>query len=184
MTEPRTGTAVVHGRFQPLHIGHMEYLMAGYERCGTLIVGITNPDPWQIRPEPTAPHRADPEANPFTFYERLLMVDGALREYGADPAAFRIVPFPHAFPERIEHYIPHDAKLFITIYDAWGEEKLRRFQELGRDTEVLWRRTETVTSGTDIRQRIKADLPWRHLVPSAVASVIEQVIDRKRALHG
>lgn len=164
--------ASVHGRFQPLHEGHLEYLLAGARRCRVLVVGITNPDPWQVRAEPTAPHRGDGTANPFTFYERLLMVEGALRDNGLADSEFRIVPFPHGFPERLHHYLPVDAPILLTIYDAWGEEKQRRFQELGRATEVLWRRDTTVTSGTDIRRRLRAGEPWEHLVPPATARVI------------
>ena len=35
---------VIHGRFQMLHHGHMEYLLAGKKRCQRLIIGISNPD--------------------------------------------------------------------------------------------------------------------------------------------
>jgi hypothetical protein len=40
-----------------------------------LVVGITNPDPWQVRDEPTEPARGAPPANPCTYYERHLMVE-------------------------------------------------------------------------------------------------------------
>jgi cytidyltransferase-like protein len=164
--------ASVHGRFQPLHLGHLEYLLAGARRCRTLVVGITNPDPWQVRAEPTAPHRGDDSANPFTYYERMLMVDGALRDAGVPGTAFRIVPFPHSFPERLHHYLPDDAHILLTIYDTWGEEKERRFRALGRTTEVLWRRDTTVTSGTELRRLLRAGREWEHLVPAATARVI------------
>ena len=175
MTGRLADVAVVHGRFQPLHLGHLEYLLAGKRRCRLLVVGITNPDPWQIKVEPASPHRNAGTANPFTYYERHLMVEGALREAGVPDDEFRIVPFPHSFPERLHHYLPDDALLLLTIYDSWGEEKLRRFQQLGRPTEVLWRRTETVTSGTDIRRRVVAGEPWEHLVPKATAEVVRTV---------
>ena len=35
---------VVHGRFQPLHLKHMEYILAAKMRCRKLYIGITNPD--------------------------------------------------------------------------------------------------------------------------------------------
>jgi len=165
--------ASVHGRFQPLHLGDLEYLLAGARRCRTLVVGITNPDPWQVRAEPAAPHRGDGSANPFTYYERLLMVEGALRDSGVADTAFRVVPFPHSFPERLHHYLPAEARILLTVYDSWGEEKERRFRELGRVTEVLWRRHTTVTSGTEVRRRLRAGLPWEHLVPAATARVIQ-----------
>lgn len=35
---------VVHGRFQPLHLKHMEYILAAKVRCRKLYIGVTNPD--------------------------------------------------------------------------------------------------------------------------------------------
>ena len=37
-------TGVIHGRFQVLHLKHMEYLLAAKMRCQTLYIGITHPD--------------------------------------------------------------------------------------------------------------------------------------------
>ena len=165
-------TGVAHGRFQPLHHGHLEYLLAAKERCRELIVGITNPDPAQIAYEPTDPGRGEAAANPFTYYERLLMVERALTGAGVPREEFRIVPFPHSFPERLWCYAPRSARYFITIYDAWGEAKQARFTDLGLDVEVLWRRTSKVTTGSAIRARIGAGQPWEHLVDPGVAATI------------
>jgi cytidyltransferase-like protein len=82
MMSDRHPLAVIHGRFQPLHLGHLEYLLAGAARCHTLVIGITNPDPAQTVEEPADPARGRPEANPCTFYERYLMVEAALVEAG------------------------------------------------------------------------------------------------------
>lgn len=175
---------VIHGRFQPLHIGHMEYLLAGKARCDLLVVGITNPDPWQVKVETTNALRSEPAANPCTYYERYLMVEGALLDSGIALGDFRIVPFPHSFPERLRHYAPLEAEYFLTIYDHWGEAKLQRFQELRLQTHVLWRRTSTVTSGSAVRQLIAAGETWTHLVPAATAQVVEEfgIAERIRKL--
>jgi cytidyltransferase-like protein len=171
--EDRARVGVVHGRFQPLHLGHLEYLLAAQRLCQTLVVGITSPDPWLRGSEPTNSVRGEPEANPFTFYERYLMVQRSLRGAGVDPAATQIVPFPHSYPERLCHYAPIDALYFLTIYDAWGEAKLQRFQDLGLRTRVLWRRDWRLTSGTEVRALIRGGGPWQPLLPDAVVPVIE-----------
>jgi len=165
---------VIHGRFQPLHLGHLEYLLAGKRACETLIVGITNPDPGEIVFEPSDPERGKPAANPCTYYERHLMIEGALLDSGIELTAFRIAPFPHSHPDRLLNYVPKDALFLLTIYDAWGETKLRRLADLQLKTHVLWRRNSKVTSGSEVRRRILTNESWEHLVPPAVARVIRQ----------
>jgi len=168
----RVPVAVIHGRFQPLHLGHLEYLLAGARTCDVLVVGITNPDPTLTEFEPSDPRRGSAEANPFTFYERYLMVEGALREAGVAAESLRIVPFPHGTPERLHHYAPRDALHLLTVYDDWGEVKLHRFKQIGCPVRVLWRRSEKVTSGSEVRRRIRSGEAWEHLVPPAVAGVV------------
>lgn len=169
-----TDVGVVHGRFQPLHVGHLEYLLAGWRACEQLVVGITNPDPTTVVVEPTQPDRHLPESNPFTYYERYLMAEAALIGAGVHRDQFRIVPFPHSRPELLPSYVPRDAVHFLTVYDDWGEEKLHRLGELGMKTHVLWRRTHKVTTGTEIRRLLAAGQPWQHLVPPGVAAVLTE----------
>lgn len=181
MTCARIGC--VHGRFQPFHLGHLEYAMAGAGRCDLLLIGITNPDPSLTKPEATDVERGRPESNPFSFYERYAMVEGAMLENGLGRERFRIVPFPHSFPELLRHYVPPNALHFVTIYDAWGEAKLERFRELGFATEVLWRREEKLTTGSEIRRRLRAGQSVVTLVPGAVKDVIEAKQAMKGAGH-
>jgi cytidyltransferase-like protein len=177
--------AVIHGRFQPLHIGHLEYLLAGKRACDLLVIGITNPDPWQAGEEESDRERGRPESNPCTFYERYLMAEGAMLESGAGREQFRVVPFPHSYPERLRYYAPRDALYLLSIYDGWGEVKLERFRDLGLRTHVLWRRDQKITSGTEVRARIRTGRPWDHLVPPACARVIREcgIEERIRAEH-
>jgi nicotinamide-nucleotide adenylyltransferase/phosphinothricin biosynthesis protein PhpF len=165
---------VIHGRFQPLHYGHLEYLLAGAERADILVVGITNPDPDLTTAEPADPGRGKSESNPFTYYERYLMVEGALREAGIPAQRLRIVPFPHGFPERLPYYAPPEAVYLLTIYDEWGEVKLERFGQLGFATEVMWRRSDKPISGTLVRAAIAAGRDLAELVPPAVCRVIKE----------
>lgn len=166
---------VVHGRFQPLHHGHMEYILAGLAQCRHLLVGITNPDLARSAESTSDPNRGLPSANPFTYHERMRMVCDALVERGIDRARFDVVPFPISFPELLPSYIPAGACLFVTVYDTWGDEKLATLSRLGWDTQVLWRRTiaERFTTGSEVRRRIRAGLSWKELVPPAVASVVQ-----------
>jgi len=71
---------MVHGRFQPFHNGHLEYVLEAAGHCRELLVGITNPGPDPVPAEPASPHRHLAEANPFPFAERSAMIRAALAE--------------------------------------------------------------------------------------------------------
>jgi cytidyltransferase-like protein len=165
---------VIHGRFQPLHFGHLEYLLAGADRCDLLIVGITNPDPSQVVQEETDTARGMAEANPCTYYERYVMVERALTEAGVARERLRIVPFPHGHPQRLRYYAPADAVYLMTIYDGWGLSKLDRFHALGLRTDVMWKRDDKPISGSLVRSQIAAGHDWHNLVPPAVARTIKE----------
>jgi nicotinamide mononucleotide adenylyltransferase len=168
-------TGVIHGRFQVLHNDHLKYLMAGKSRCRHLVVGITNPDPSLTGQENADPHRSDLFANPFTYYERYMMVQAVLKAEGVLSDAFSIVPFPINFPELLKYYVPLDATFFLTIYDDWGKKKLERFRSLLLNVEVLWERalSEKGISGDSIRRRIVEGKPWEELVPESTRHLIQ-----------
>lgn len=173
---PLAETGVIHGRFQVLHHDHLRYLLAGKALCRHLVVGVTNPDPTLTRPEPEDPHRSAAAANPLSYYERQQLVRAALEEVGVPAGEYTIVPFPINVPELYAHYAPLDAVFFLTIYDEWGRRKLRRFEELGLRTHVLWEREEggKGISGTEVRRRMARGEPWRDLVPASVAALLER----------
>jgi nicotinamide-nucleotide adenylyltransferase len=167
---------VIHGRFQVLHNDHMQYLMAGVPHCQHLIVGITNAEPEMVQAEDADPQRSSAAANPLTYYERYQLVRSALVEYGVDLSRFSIVPLPISHPERYCNYVPLDAVFFLSIYDDWGRQKREYFESLGLQTFVLRDVTleEKGISGTDVRQLMKDGQPWKHLVPTTVAELLEQ----------
>jgi nicotinamide-nucleotide adenylyltransferase len=172
---------VIHGRFQVLHNDHLKYLLAGKERCNHLVVGITNPEPGLTGDDEADPDRSRPEANPFTYYERYRMVNAALLGAGVDSVQFSIVPFPVNFPDRYNYYVPMDAVFYLTIYDRWGEKKLRMFSDKGLRTEILWRCTqeEKGLSSTMIRGLIRAGAQWENLVPEKVVPIIQEIISNR-----
>jgi nicotinamide-nucleotide adenylyltransferase len=169
-------TGVIHGRFQVLHNDHLKYLLAGKSRCRHLVVGITNPDPNLTCAEHSDPHRSDSFANPLTYFERFLMVRAALKAEGIDPDDLSIVPFPINYPDLFKYYVPLDATFFLTIYDDWGREKLRRFQSLGLNVEVLWERplSKKGICGNQVRLRIAEGKPWEEMVPESTRRLIQE----------
>ena len=122
------------------------------------------------------PHRSTPLANPLTYYERYLMTQAALLEQGLRLTEFSIVPFPINVPELIKYYVPLDAIFFLTIYDDWGRQKKDYFQSLGLKIQVLWEvpLEQKGLSSSDIRDLMRKDEKWEHLVPTSVAKLMKQ----------
>jgi cytidyltransferase-like protein len=170
----RRATGAAHGRFQPFHHGHLEYVLAAKSRCEFLFVGITNPDPEFDAVSTVNRRRSDPAANPFSYHERRLMIEGSLLDAGVPRHEFEVVPFPINTPWRIRHYIAATTRHYVTIYDQWGIEKVRLLESAGLDVEVLWTRDESqrFTSGLRIRQLLASDGNWRPFVPAHVAAII------------
>jgi nicotinamide mononucleotide adenylyltransferase len=166
---------MVHGRFQPFHNGHLEYLRGAYERSIEVFVGITNPDPARIKPEASDPLRHLPESNPWTYAERLLMVKAAARDAGLDLSRVHVIPFPVNEPELWAAYVPPGVTQYIRLFSAWGGTKLDRFREAGYEVVVLDEGVEKQVSGADVRTALREDGDWEALVPTGVARVIRSL---------
>ncbi|MBY9003370.1 MAG: adenylyltransferase/cytidyltransferase family protein [Candidatus Lokiarchaeota archaeon] len=169
-------SGVIHGRFQILHNDHIKYLMAGKNLCNHLIVGITNPDPTLTKDSNANPHRSTSINNPLTYYERMVMVREALIEVGLTLSEFSIVPFPINLPELLKYYVPLDIVFFLSIYDDWGRQKKKYFEELGLKIHVLWEVTleEKGLSGSNIRKAMINDEPWEDFLPKSVIKLVNE----------
>jgi nicotinamide mononucleotide adenylyltransferase len=169
-------TGLIHGRFQVLHNDHLAYLLSGKSCCKKLIVGITNPDSSQTKPDDADIQRSQPTANPLTYYERYMLVHAALTEAGLTCDEFTIVPLPINCPELISNYAPADATYFLSIYDDWGRKKQQVLEGLGLNVVVLSERSmaEKGLSATEVRRRIITGESWRQLVPDAVFRLLTE----------
>jgi nicotinamide-nucleotide adenylyltransferase len=173
---PRNPVGMVHGRFQPFHLGHLAYALAAAARCTRLVVGLTNPDPLRTRFEPDDPERARPEANPFPYHLRERMVRAALSEGGVPPLQVSVVPFPVSDPDLWPFYVPDGAVHFLRVFDAWGAAKVARLRAAGYEAVDLGEGARKTLSGSEVRRRWRAgDASWRELVPPSVAALMATV---------
>lgn len=166
----------VHGRFQPFHDGHLEYVLRARQRCERLIVGITAADATEVRKEAASPHRHEPASNPFTYFERLQMIRDTLLPEGLGPHDFAVVPFPIQEPGLIGNYVPGGTVHFVRVYSRWEEEKTRRLRDEGHLVEVLDPGEGKKVSGTEVRRLMREGLPWEHLVPRGAAEIIHRIL--------
>jgi cytidyltransferase-like protein len=161
---------MIHGRFQPFHNGHLEYLRGAAERSDEVWVGITNPDPARVKEEPSDPLRHLPESNPYSYAERLLMVKAAAADEGID---VHVIPFPVNEPELWDAYVPRDVTQYIRLFSDWGGTKLDRLRAAGYEVVVLDEGAEKQISGVDVRAALRDGGDWRALVPPGVARVLD-----------
>ena len=166
-------TGCVTGRFQPLHLDHLELLLYVLERHDRLVVAITNPDPARRTPEVANPARHLPESNPFTYWERLRFVRVALAEAGVEDHRIDVVPFPMDRPAEGFAYAPAGAVQYVRIYSPWEREKIERLRAAGWRVAVVDAPPRKALAGTDVREALRAGGEWREALPAAVARLVE-----------
>jgi nicotinamide-nucleotide adenylyltransferase len=160
---------MIHGRFQPFHNGHLEYLRGAAERSDEIFVGITNPDPTRIKEEPSDPLRHLPESNPFSYVERLLMVTAVAEDEGIRA---HVIPFPVNEPELWAAYVPQGVTQYLRLFSDWGGTKLERMRDAGYEVVILDEGASKELSGAEVRAAMREGRAWQELVPPGVARVI------------
>lgn len=174
----------VHGRFQPPHLGHFEYIHEAMNLCDFLWIGIARPDIREYDPCEVAKHRADVANNPLTYFERITIIEQMLIESGKSRLQFGFVPFPIDKPERLPDFLPTSVVCFTTIYDDWNRHKVAKLQMAGYKVEVLWERTDKLYAGQAIRDSIRAGTSdWESMVPPATARILKDLDLGKRLAH-
>jgi nicotinamide-nucleotide adenylyltransferase len=163
---------MIHGRFQPFHNGHLEYLRGAAVRSDEVFVGITNPDPRRVKEEPSDPLRHLPESNPFTYVERLLMIAAVARD---EAIPVHVIPFPVNEPELWPAYVPDGVTQYLRLFSEWGGTKLERMRDAGYDVVILDEGAGKQISGADVREALRAGGDWESLVPPGVARVIKSL---------
>jgi cytidyltransferase-like protein len=163
---------MIHGRFQPFHNGHLEYLRGAAARSDEVFVGITNPDPERVREEASDSLRHLPESNPFSYVERLLMVEAVAED---ERIRAHVIPFPVNEPELWHAYVPDGVTQYLRLFSEWGGTKLDRMRDAGYDIVVLDEGANKEISGADVRAALRSGGDWEALVPRGVARVIKSL---------
>ena len=163
---------MIHGRFQPFHNGHLEYLRGAAARSDAVFIGITNPDPTRIKEEASDPLRHLPESNPFTYVERLLMVTEVAHDEGIRA---HVIPFPVNEPELWHAYVPPGVTQYLRLFSEWGGTKLERMKDAGYGVVILDEGSDKEISGSDVREALRSGGDWESMVPPGVARVIRSL---------
>lgn len=166
--------ACVTGRFQPLHHQHVELFDTALAAADCLVVAITNPDVTARTAHPSSSHRHTRAANPFTYFERTLLVEAVAAAHGWRERLV-IVPFDLGRPATWSAYVPTSAEQYVRVFSAWERHKADLLASHGYRTIVLPGNPSTKLAATDVRSAF-GENRWHELVPAATVGLIEQFL--------
>ncbi len=170
-----------HGRFQPLHNGHLEYLLRALQYCEFLWIGLTQINIREPGSSPADRHRELSVNNPLTYFERVELITRALMDEGISRADFAVIPFPIEAPQILPDFLPITIPVFTTVYDMWNEYKVQTLSRIGYEVKTLWTRETKEFEGATVRRLIlEGDPAWKEMVPCATISTVEGYNIRER----
>lgn len=191
LREPDHEVGCVHGRFQPPHREHLDYMLGAKARCRHLIIGITQPDITHLSNSPLKPHRATPASNPLTYEERCEAIGLMLVDAGVAADSFSFMRFPIDSPDDLSTVLSSEVRCYTTICEPWNRHKMSVLTDLGYDVAVLWDHSQARNvTGTAIRQKMYySDVSWHDDVPPPVVHFLERIelpgrIRRLSAMNG
>ena len=155
----RDTRALIVGRYQPFHLGHLKAIETIAGNTEEIIIGIGSAQ------------ESHTLKNPFTSGERIMMIKRSLS------ANFKghILPIPDLYNNAV--WVSHVVSLVPEFHVVYSRNPLvkRLFKEA--DFEVreqpLFNKEEY--SGTEIRKRIIEGDIWEDLVPKGVLEIIEEI---------
>ena len=165
-------TALLIGRYQPFHNGHMEVVKKILEECDLLIIAVGSAQ------------YSHTKENPFTGGERLGMIEAALADEKIPLHRYSIVPIPDINNNSL--WVAH-LKTFCPPFDvAYTRNPLskRLFEESGILVKQQPVYDREKYSGTSIRNRMINGGNWENLIPAGVTKEIKKIggVERLKAV--
>jgi hypothetical protein len=185
--------AILGGRWQPPHLGHVWLVTHILRDCGVpqMVLGIVNPDP-SVPPDPHF-RKFLLSGNPLTYWERLHIWTTILTAEGLlDRVAIVPMWHPRADLTRERAYLPPKKQRvwIVPLVDEDERDKAEDFLRLGEDVRII----ETVdipeqfasSHSWEVRRKIlSGNELWRRSVPDAVVSLFQDlhIEERIRRLY-
>jgi nicotinamide-nucleotide adenylyltransferase len=153
------------GRFQPFHNGHLALTKQILTECDELLIIIGSAQFNFI------------DKDPFSAGERLLMIHEGLKEAGIDLSRCYVVPI--ANDENNARWLAYLRSMVPPFDVLYSGNNFVKHLVLYQDSSIAIKdpifAEKDEYNGTNIRHLIQDGKPWEHLVPPAVAKIIQQV---------
>jgi len=153
---PALPWVVFTGRFQPFHLDHLEMVRHALGLAERVLIGVTNADEANLMPHAASAHRHLASANPFSYQQRVQLIDAALQAETIARERYDIVPFPLDTPERWPGLVALGTPQLVRVYSDWEREKVRRFTAAGYPTLVVEGDAAKRLTATEIRRALSA----------------------------
>jgi nicotinamide-nucleotide adenylyltransferase len=154
-------TCLFPGRFQPFHNGHLLVVEGMTKVCGKIIIGIGGHG------------KGGPEDNPFTYQERVEMIQRALQ-------AKNIIPvFDVVFIE-LEDMDSDDAWADAVLLKVGKIDKVWTGNEWTKECFTGKVQIQNISevpgiSAEEIREQMKSGTEWKEKLPKEVVSYIQEI---------
>jgi nicotinamide-nucleotide adenylyltransferase len=150
------------GRFQPLHLGHVEVIKRLLKEVDELIIVIGSSQ------------KSHELSNPFTSGERIMMIRSALSDLKIEPSKDYLIPVPDAPTHSV--WVSHLISCVPPFEIVYSNDALTRrlFKEANISVKNIPFIKRDLYSATEVRREILVDEDWQRLVPKRVSEIIIQ----------
>ena len=152
-------TALLIGRFQPFHLGHLYLISEAAKEADKLIIGIGISE--------------NKEENPFSFTKRVKMINDSLKGKLTDYSIFA-VPDKEKDEEwiiNLEKTVPKFDVVYLSDKNTFGEKWVERC--LKEKYMIKKIKQYKNINATEIREKIKDNEDIRSLVPESVFNYLK-----------
>ena len=177
---------MVHGRFQPLHHEHLEYILWGINNSKKCFIGITQPDINNLSETIGDKHRKEESGNPFSFDERKIMIEESLKDFGISEERFEVVRFDVDNFDVAMEYLQKEYGIdssntiqYMKIFSNWEDWKKDKFKSKEFKVIEIHEKTkekaEKHITGTLVRELIRTNRNWQDYTSSGTERVISNI---------
>ena len=157
------------GRFQPFHLGHLEAIKFALSKVDTISLGIGSSN------------KSPGKENPFTADERERMIRASIDSEMAKNIQIYYIPDLEDHKKWIENLDTIVPKYQVVFSNDEMTQHLYSKQNLEVIPIPFTKRDEL--SGTNIREKIRSDQDWQHLVPEGTKKTLETINPKDRLKH-